>query len=64
MSEIVHRVRETACERVRTVTRPDYTGRGAYRGAPVRVHLFLTPEREVQCERAELCRECLREAAA
>lgn len=62
--EIVHDVRETACERIRTVTRPDYTGRGAWRGAPVRMHLFQTPGREIPCAGPGRCRECAREAGA
>lgn len=64
IAEPVPFVRETATDRIMTACLPDYTGRGAHRGALVRIHIFFTAGREVRCAGPRFCRECNREAAA
>ena len=59
-----HAVFQRAGQRVRTVTRPDFTGTaGTPRAGLRRMHLFLQPSgREEQCGGPGFCVECNREA--
>lgn len=62
--ETEHGVIERPGERIRVVTRPDYTGTGGTpRGGLRRMHLFQSPTGyEAQCGGPGFCRECNREA--
>lgn len=66
LPETEHAVFDRCGQRVRTVTRSDYTGTaGTPRGGLRRMHLFRAPDgREIQCGGPGLCRECNGEAAA
>jgi len=57
--ETVHATFERCGQRVRDVTRPDYTGTaGTPRAGTRRVHLFQTPAGEKQCGGPGFCVIC------
>lgn len=61
LPETEHAVFERCGQRVRCVTKPDFTETIVKRAEPRRMHLFQTPAGEKQCGGPGLCVECNRE---
>ena len=62
LPETEHAVFDRCGQRVRTVTRPDFTGTaGTPRAGLRRMHLFATPDGEKQCGGPGFCVECNKE---
>lgn len=62
LPETEHEVTERCGQRIRTVTRPDFTEKVVKRAELRRMHLFRGPDgREEQCGGPGLCVECNKE---